>query len=105
MSVAAGIPDFRTPGTGLYDNLAKYNLPEPTAVFDMAFFRENPKPFFDLSKELFPGRFVPTKTHYFLRLLCDKGLVHRVYTQNIDTLERIAGKNTVCVWLCWGRGV
>ena len=30
ISVSAGIPDFRTPGTGLYDNLAKYNLPHPT---------------------------------------------------------------------------
>lgn len=29
LSVAAGIPDFRTPGTGLYDQLAKYNLPRP----------------------------------------------------------------------------
>lgn len=33
ISVAAGIPDFRTPGTGLYDNLQKYDLPKPTAVF------------------------------------------------------------------------
>ena len=31
VSVAAGIPDFRTPGTGLYDNLQKYNLPYPEA--------------------------------------------------------------------------
>jgi Sir2 family len=35
ISVAAGIPDFRSPNTGLYDNLQKYNLPEPTAVFGM----------------------------------------------------------------------
>ena len=35
ISTSAGIPDFRTPGTGLYDNLQKYNLPEPTAVFDI----------------------------------------------------------------------
>ena len=28
-SVSAGIPDFRTPGTGLYDNLQKYSLPRP----------------------------------------------------------------------------
>jgi NAD-dependent deacetylase sirtuin 2 len=35
ISVAAGIPDFRTPGTGLYDNLQKYNLPYPTAVFEL----------------------------------------------------------------------
>lgn len=46
VSVAAGIPDFRTPGTGLYDNLQKYNLPFPEAIFEMDFFRANPKPFF-----------------------------------------------------------
>jgi hypothetical protein len=46
VSVAAGIPDFRTPGTGLYDNLQKYNLPFPEAIFEMDFFLANPKPFF-----------------------------------------------------------
>ena len=29
ISCNAGIPDFRTEGTGLYDNLQKYNLPFP----------------------------------------------------------------------------
>ena len=29
MSVSSGIPDFRTPGTGLYDNLQEYDLPYP----------------------------------------------------------------------------
>jgi hypothetical protein len=29
ISTSCGIPDFRTPGTGLYANLAKYNLPYP----------------------------------------------------------------------------
>ena len=29
VSCSAGIPDFRTPGTGIYDNLQKYNLPNP----------------------------------------------------------------------------
>ncbi len=28
-SVSAGIPDFRSPKTGLYDNLQKYDLPTP----------------------------------------------------------------------------
>lgn len=36
---AAGIPDFRSPGTGLYDNLQKYNLPSPQAIFEIEFFR------------------------------------------------------------------
>ena len=39
ISTAAGIPDFRSPGTGLYDNLQKYNLPHPQAVFEINFFR------------------------------------------------------------------
>jgi NAD-dependent SIR2 family protein deacetylase len=32
ISVSAGIPDFRTPGVGLYDNLAAYGLPYPEAI-------------------------------------------------------------------------
>jgi len=91
ISVAAGIPDFRTPGTGLYSRLAEYQLPHPEAVFDMDFFRRNPQPFFLLAKELFPGTYAPTLTHHFMRLLHDKRLLHRCYTQNIDSLEHLAG--------------
>ena len=39
MSTSAGIPDFRSPGTGLYSQLEKYNLPFPEAVFHLDFFR------------------------------------------------------------------
>jgi NAD-dependent SIR2 family protein deacetylase len=91
ISVSAGLPDFRTPGTGLYDNLAKYNLPEPTAVFNINFFRGNPAPFYMLAKELFPGQYKPTPTHNFIRLLNDRGLLLRCFTQNIDSLEAEAG--------------
>ncbi|KPJ01463.1 NAD-dependent deacetylase sirtuin-2 [Papilio xuthus] len=91
ISTTAGIPDFRSPETGLYHNLQKYNLPEPQAIFDISFFRDNPKPFFTLAKELYPGSFKPTISHYFIRLLHEKGLLLRHYTQNIDTLERVAG--------------
>ncbi|XP_037819019.1 NAD-dependent protein deacetylase Sirt2 [Lucilia sericata] len=91
ISTSAGIPDFRSPGSGLYDNLQKYNLPHPSAIFEMDYFEENPQPFFALAKELYPGSFNPTPSHYFVRLLHDKGLLLRHYTQNIDTLERIAG--------------
>ncbi|CCE83392.1 Piso0_003967 [Millerozyma farinosa CBS 7064] len=91
ISTSAGIPDFRSPKTGLYSNLSKLNLPYPEAVFDIDYFKENPKAFYTLAEELFPGNFMPTKYHYLLKLLQDKGKLHRVYTQNIDTLERIAG--------------
>jgi len=91
ISVSVGIPDFRTPGTGLYDNLQKYDLPSPEAIFTIDYFRKNPAPFYALAKELYPGQFVPSPTHYFIRLLADKGKLLRCYTQNIDSLESIAG--------------
>ena len=83
LSVAAGIPDFRTPNSGLYDNLKKYNLPRPQAVFEMEFFQKDPQPFFSLAKELYPkkGRFPPTIAHYFTRLLAEKGYLLRCYSQ------------------------
>jgi len=91
ISTSAGIPDFRTPGTGLYHNLQKYNLPHPSAVFDIRYFEKNPAPFFLLAKELYPDNFVPTPSHFFIKLLQEKGLLLRHYTQNVDTLERVAG--------------
>lgn len=91
ISTSAGIPDFRSPASGLYNNLQKYNLPHPEAIFELEYFRENPQPFFKLAKELYPGTFKPTPSHYFVKMLQDKGLLLRHYTQNIDTLERIAG--------------
>ena len=91
ISVSAGIPDFRTPGTGLYDNLQKYDLPEPTCIFDINYFRKNPRPFCMLAREMYPGTFRPTPAHFFIKLLEMKGVLKRCFTQNIDTLERVAG--------------
>ncbi|MES1906826.1 MAG: hypothetical protein MHM6MM_000058 [Cercozoa sp. M6MM] len=91
ISTSCGIPDFRSPGTGLYDNLQKYNLPEPEDVFDIEYFRESPEAFCSLAKELMPGNFRPSLTHYFVRLLEKKGVLLRHFTQNIDTLGLEAG--------------
>ena len=60
ISVSAGIPDFRTPGTGLYDNLQKYDLPSPQSIFELSYFRERPDAFYRLCAELWPDNFAPT---------------------------------------------
>ena len=104
VSCNAGIPDFRTPGTGLYDNLAKYNLPYPEAVFDINFYRKNSGPFVSLASEIWPGlRHSPTLTHSFVKLLDDKGLLLRNYTQNIDGLEILAGVSEERIVECHGH--
>ncbi|KAK7962790.1 NAD-dependent deacetylase sirtuin-2 [Apiospora aurea] len=91
ISTAAGIPDFRSPKTGLYHNLARLNLPHAEAVFEISYFRENPYPFYMLAKELYPGKFHPTISHAFIGLLAKRKLLRMLFTQNIDCLERRAG--------------
>ncbi len=91
ISTSAGIPDFRSPDTGLYANLARLNLPYAEAVFDISYFRNNPLPFYALAHELYPGKYRPTIAHSFVRLLSDKRLLLKLFTQNIDCLEREAG--------------
>ncbi|KAI2639355.1 DHS-like NAD/FAD-binding domain-containing protein [Xylaria nigripes] len=91
ISTAAGIPDFRSPNTGIYHNLARLDLPHAEAVFEIDFFRQNPHPFYVLAKELYPGNFHPTISHVFVSLLAKKKLLHKLFTQNIDCLERAAG--------------
>ncbi|KAI6189907.1 NAD-dependent protein deacetylase [Aphelenchoides bicaudatus] len=93
ISTSAGVPDFRSPGSGLYDNLQKYKLPDPQAIFEMNFFQRNPEPFYSLCRELFLDTVKPTPCHYFMRLMTEKGFVRRIFTQNIDSLEYIAGIN------------
>ncbi|KAG5476325.1 hypothetical protein LSCM1_04027 [Leishmania martiniquensis] len=92
-SVAAGIPDFRSPDTGIYANLGKYNLDDPTDAFSLALLREKPEIFYSIAREinLWPGHFQPTAVHHFIRLLQDEGRLLRCCTQNIDGLEKAAG--------------
>lgn len=91
ISTSCGIPDFRSPKTGLYANLKRLNLPYPEAVFDIDYFRDEPKAFYTLCEELYPGKFFPSKFHFLLKLFQDKQLLARIYTQNIDTMESLVG--------------
>jgi Sir2 family len=49
--------DFRSPDTGLYHQLETFDLPDPQSLFEISFFKQNPRPFTTLAKELFPGNF------------------------------------------------
>lgn len=91
ISTAAGIPDFRTPGTGLYSNLEKLDLPYAEAVFDIDYLKKRPEAFYTLAKDMNPDRFEPTDFHRFIKWVDSQGYLRRCYTQNIDTLERRAG--------------
>ena len=102
ISVASGIPDFRSPGTGLYHNLQKYNLPRPEAVFSRDYFKKHPEPFFSVSKALLPGDYKPSPAHYLSVILQRKGLLLKYYTQNIDDLDRRAGLTFPTLVECHG---
>ncbi|KAF8370695.1 sir-2.1 [Pristionchus pacificus] len=92
VSVSCGIPDFRSKD-GIYSRLhvSFPDLPDPSAMFDIQYFRRNPKPFYDFAKEIFPGMFEPSFSHKLIAHLEKSDKLLRNYTQNIDTLEKVAG--------------
>ncbi|CAK5047630.1 unnamed protein product [Meloidogyne enterolobii] len=96
ISVSCGIPDFRSE-KGIYARLKDDfpELPDPHSMFDIDFFRRNPRPFYAFAKEIFPGQFRPSISHKFIKFLEEEGKLLRNYTQNIDTLERLAGINNL----------
>lgn len=91
ISVASGIPDFRTPGTGLYAKVAELGLPKPELIFDLAYFREKPETFYSLAGSLLFHDAKPVKAHQFIKKMADEGLLMKCFTQNIDGLELDVG--------------
>uniref|UniRef100_A0A1A8EKQ6 protein acetyllysine N-acetyltransferase n=1 Tax=Nothobranchius korthausae TaxID=1143690 RepID=A0A1A8EKQ6_9TELE len=92
VSVSCGIPDFRS-RDGIYARLAVDfpDLPDPQSMFDIEYFRRDPRPFFKFAKEIYPGQFQPSPCHRFISMLDKQEKLLRNYTQNIDTLEQVAG--------------
>ncbi len=87
VSVASGIPDFRTPGTGLWANV------DPMEVAHIDAWRANPARFWEFYGERFVGLRdkEPNGAHVALVELEQRGLLTAVITQNIDMLHRKAG--------------
>ena len=96
ISVAAGIPDFRSPTIGLYATLreaAHLKWKSPTFVFNIDVFMDDPRPFWWVFGRLWPRSDwpLPTTMHYLISLLHKHDLLLRLYTQNVDGLEELAG--------------
>ncbi|KAI8576481.1 hypothetical protein K450DRAFT_256930 [Umbelopsis ramanniana AG] len=89
VSVSCGIPDFRSE-TGIYARLDEFDLDDPQQMFDIHYFRENPQIFYSFAREIYPSNFEPSPSHQFVKLLEEKDVLLRNYTQNIDTLEHKA---------------
>ena len=64
-------------------------MPDPQAMFDIHYFRRDPRPFFKFAREIYPGQFKPSPCHKFIRSVEKHGKLLKNYTQNIDTLEQV----------------
>jgi NAD-dependent deacetylase len=89
--VPSGIPDFRTPGKGLWQKV------DPMEVAHIDSFRRDPDRFW----RFYSQRFMalrdkqPNRAHEIVAELERRGRVRAVVTQNIDRLHRAAGSRDV----------
>ena len=87
ISVPSGIPDFRTPATGIWENV------DPMQVAHIDAWRADPERFWSFYGRRFQmlGGKQPNGAHRALVELERRGLLDAVVTQNIDMLHRRAG--------------
>jgi NAD-dependent deacetylase len=87
VSVPSGIPDFRTPETGMWANV------DPMEVAHIDTFHNEPERFWSFYGERFAslGDKRPNGAHEVLAELERRGLIEGVITQNIDRLHHMAG--------------
>lgn len=97
ISTESGIPDFRSPGTGLWEKF------DPIAVSSLSALKRDPARFysFNLQRWTAYADAVPNAAHLALAKLEQMGLLLGVITQNIDSLHKKAG--TVKLWEVHGH--
>lgn len=87
ISTDSGIPDFRSPGTGLW------NFLDPLEYLSATALRQRPAVFWEHFARVF-GPVVeaqPNPGHLALTRLCQSGYLRAIVTQNIDGLHQKAG--------------
>ncbi len=91
ISTESGIPDFRSPGTGIWEKV------DPIKTSSAQVLKKNPRLFFEVGFT----RFVklkeaqPNAGHYALAEMEKRGLLKGLITQNIDGLHIKAGSEKV----------
>jgi NAD-dependent deacetylase len=91
ISVPSGIPDFRTPATGLWADV------DPMEVAHIDVWRRDPERFWSFYGQRFAildGK-EPNGAHRAIAELERRGLVAGVVTQNIDGLHALAGSDPI----------
>jgi NAD-dependent protein deacetylase/lipoamidase len=91
VSVPSGIPDFRTPETGLWEKV------DPMEVAHIEVFERDPARFWSYYRPRFHALADkrPNRAHEALAELERRGLIEGVITQNIDRLHRAAGSRNL----------
>jgi NAD-dependent deacetylase len=87
ISVPSGIPDFRSPGTGIWEHV------DPMEVAHIDAWRADPERFWGFYGDRFQtlSDKLPNGAHEALVALERRGMLDAVITQNIDMLHRKAG--------------
>jgi NAD-dependent deacetylase len=91
ISVPSGIPDFRTPGKGLWEKV------DPMEVAHIDAFHRDTRRFWQFYRPRFAdlGSKEPNRAHAVLAELESRGALEAVVTQNIDRLHAKAGSDRV----------
>ena len=91
ISTPSGVPDFRSPVSGLWEHV------NPMDVASIAAFRQNPANFYEwvrpLSTKLLNAK--PNPAHYALAQLEAANYLQNIITQNIDGLHQAANSKRV----------